>query len=206
METETLFLVISISLVIQIFIVLSIRINWLLILLSSLGKISYEIMMWYSMHFKMNQILIFYYIVCIVGSFVAILISYHREFTLKTEFFWNSKIKFKKYLFNILYNIDQGFLSFKNNKIMFINRTMKKILKDNEFDSNINSENEFNQSFFAEFLNDFQSFEDVVNNKDNSSVSLEMFFKESKIEIMLENLFSNFTEINEKLPKIYKKS
>jgi len=230
--TETLFFVISIQLLLQIFISMQVKINWRIILYSSIFRTLYEICLWNIFHFKINHILILYFIVGLMASLVSIVISYIKEKSSKTEFFWNSKTKFKDYLMNLLYNIDQGFLSFQKNKVIFMNKRMEKILKNNNIslysneiewkegnrdsDDNIDDEDFFeiedqdNENQNKEFNINISNYNNAdwkrnINNESHNKIlESDLKFNEQTKETILNNLldklFENFTEVNEKLP------
>jgi len=226
--TETLFLVIFIQLLIQIFISLHVKINWRIFFYTAILRSLYEICLWNIFHFTINQILIFYFIVGVMGSLVSIIISYNKEVSSKTEFFWNSKTIYKDYLTNLLYNINQGFLSFKKNQVIFINKSMEKILQNNninlkclfdkgkeedekedgenfmeiEEEQDKNIENKEKDNILKQNETCFRS--NVINNESDNQIldsNLNDEYKKEKIlNNLLDNLLENFSEVNEKLP------
>lgn len=130
-STQSLFILIAWKLLIEIILVLKSRIEWYYFLFCIITNVSLEYIFLYLIHFKFNSIITYYFIVNIIVELASLIISYFNEFNLKNEFYLTMQNKNgKEYLYNLLYNISQGFVSYKDNRLVFLNKSMKKMLED----------------------------------------------------------------------------
>lgn len=133
--TESVFFILSFNLMIKTFLTYKYKTRWSVF---ALGTILGNIFEWavYLSIISLNHVLLFYLIVNCVVHCVIIVISYLNELNYRNEFLLKRNLnKEIKYANDILYNMSQGFITY-NNQLLFINRSMKRIL--NYFNRHLN--------------------------------------------------------------------
>ncbi len=125
----------------------------------------------------------------------SVFLAYYCEYNSKYEFFLLRRLNFEKeYLINFLYNMGQGFFTYSNNKVVFINEYMRKIISNYEL---LNTGN--NLSAYRLPLQMDHNCSTEENSKFVNSHFLSGNTPNAN-KFLLERIFDNLTEINFDLP------
>lgn len=131
LTSDPLFFVVAFKMLFKISIIFQAKAQWLQILIFSIMKILFEWTIFILIHYKMNSTILFYFSVNILIHVCCIIISYYSEYNSKYKFFLIRNLNFEKeYLINFIYSMEQGFLTYSNNKILFMNKAMNKIVNN----------------------------------------------------------------------------
>jgi CheY-like chemotaxis protein len=212
--TESVFFILAFNLMIKTFLTYKYKTKWTLF---AIGTILGNIFEWsvYLSIISLNNVLLFYLIVNCVVHIVIIVISYLNEINYRNEFLLRRNLdKEIKYANDILYNMSQGFLTY-NNKLLFINKSMKRILNYFNCDRceikdtypphpdkvQIKSNNILLRKLSEEYIRPTESGEELTKNKHPQFQGRILETNVTPItKSLIERLFSNITEYSSELP------
>ena len=152
-NSETLFILIGVKLICNVFSSIKFKINWIYFLFIIFIKNTFEISFIFLIHINLNSTLVNYLLVNSIFDLASILVCYNNEIFLKTIFFYMWKIENeKKYLDNLIDNMGQGFISISLNdfNIKKQNKAIKILFEQikNEFVFNFSNKIEKKNLFY----------------------------------------------------------
>jgi CheY-like chemotaxis protein len=131
LTSDPLFFVVAFKMLFKISIIFQAKVLWLQILTFSSLSILFEWSIFILIHYRMNSTILFYFSVNTLIHVCCIILSYYNEFNSKYKFFLLRNLNFEKeYLINFIYSMEQGFLTYSNKKILFMNKAMNKIVNE----------------------------------------------------------------------------
>jgi CheY-like chemotaxis protein len=127
--TYSVFFIVTTQLFIKMILIMLAKVKWTYMLFICILTILVE---WVSIclsHHKVRTPLILYLSVNDLIHLFSIIFSYYTEFNNKTNFYLLHQLNFEReYLINFLFNMEEGFFTFSNNKILFMNKSMQNIV------------------------------------------------------------------------------
>jgi signal transduction histidine kinase len=171
------------------------KVNWLNILITSLLIAGIEWPFLLYVHYKMRTIHFLYLGVNDMILLLCIIIAYYSEYHNKINFYLLKRLNFEReYLLNFLFNMEEGFLSFRENKILYVNKSMEEIVKNY---SNYSHQLKLNviENYCTESGRKFS--QDNLINLKTENVFLDL---KRETKYFIEKILLNLVEINKDLP------
>jgi signal transduction histidine kinase len=198
-SSDSILFIVTTQLFIRILIILIAKVKWTSILIVCFANLIIEWGLIPIFHYQVPETLIFYLGVNDLIHLLCVILAYYSEFNSKINFFLLRRLKFEReYLINFLYNMKEGFFTYSNNKILFMNRAMHGLVNSYEKLQNIS----INDTILANNLNQNNSSssksadeDEIFFNSDNFDLKIK---PESKFYI--EKIIQSVTEYNRDLP------
>jgi CheY-like chemotaxis protein len=202
--TENLvFFIVTTQLFIKMIIIVLAKVKWTNIFSICLLSIIIE---WTSLcfaHQRLYTLLILYLSVNDLIHLFSIIFSYYTEFNNKTNFYLLHQLNFEReYLINFLFNMEEGFFTFSNNKILFMNKSMQNIVNTfAEMMKSLNNNNDKEDLHLTETKNVFikKPSDNIFYSKDqDKGDTILKNIPDSKF--LIEKILENLTDFNKDLP------
>jgi signal transduction histidine kinase len=198
-SSDSILFIVTTQLFIRIVIILIAKVKWISILIVCFANLVIEWGFIPLFHYQVPETLIFYLGVNDLIHLLCVILAYYSEFNSKINFFLLRRLKFEReYLINFLYNMKEGFFTYSNSKILFMNRAMHGLVNNYEKLQNIC----INDTVIASNL--------AQNNSNSSKISDEdeIFFNSDNFDLKIkpeskfyiEKIIQSVTEFNRDLP------
>jgi hypothetical protein len=133
LTSDPIFFIVAIQLFFRIIIIFRLRMKWFGVMIITMMSILFQWGMFLSFHYKAHLTIVYYFSVDTLIQISSVVLAYYFEYNSKYEFFLLRRLNFEKeYLVNFLYYMGQGFFTYSNKKIIFINEYMRKIINNYE--------------------------------------------------------------------------
>lgn len=171
------------------------KISWINILLVCIFIAAMEWSLLFYVHYKIRTIHLLYLGVNDMILILCIILAYYSEYHNKLNFYFLKRLNFEKeYLLNFLHNMDEGFFTFKHDKILYVNKAMEEIVSKY---SNISNKLKLEA---VENCNS-DSARKLSNHNLLNFITTNVFSDvKSETKIFLEKYLMNISELNKDLP------
>lgn len=195
LTSDPIFFIVAIQLFFRIIIIFRLRMKWFGVMIVTMMSILFQWGGFLSFHYKPHLTIVYYFSVDTLIQISSVVLAYNCEYNSKYEFFLLRRLNFEKeYLVNFLYYMGQGFFTYSNKKIIFVNEYMRKIINNYEL---LNSESSIN-NYRPHLQMDLNSSLD-----ENSKFVQSPFLSgaaPNTSKFILERIFDNLCEVNFDLP------
>jgi CheY-like chemotaxis protein/signal transduction histidine kinase len=221
-QPEAIYFLIALQLVFIVIILNRFNTYWLLFLTCTIVSNVLEWFIYSSIVSLGNNVLLYYLVTNSLVHFACVILSYLKEKKVRNEFYLQTIYnKERKYAVDLLYKMDQGFITYNKNKnILFFNNSMKNIINsfkdlDSNFDDKIsdllyidhrNMSNEY-QRVPVTTVNDFNIPLNKKHQKWEPSGEYNIknpFLLKSNVKpeskCLIDKLFKNLKNVNTNLP------
>lgn len=198
-SSDSILFIVTTQLFIRIVIILIAKVKWTSILIVCFANLIIEWGFIPLFHYQVPETLIFYLGVNDLIHLLCVILAYYSECNSKINFFLLRRLKFEReYLINLLYNMKEGFFTYSNNKILFMNRAMHGIVNNYEKLQNIS----INDTVIASNLAQNNSSSPKSSNEDENFFNSDNFDLKIKPEskFYIEKIIQSVTEFNRDLP------
>jgi signal transduction histidine kinase len=194
--TYSVFFIVTTQLFIKMIVIMIAKSRWTNILLICILTILVEWVGFIVIHNKVRHPLVLYLYVNGLIHLFSVIFSYYTEYNNKTNFYLLHQLNFEReYLMNFLFNMEEGFFTFSNNKVLFMNKSMQNI---------VNTFAELMKFYINPEISQTESLNNLLKNQK------EMIYKQKRVDTsigiipdskyLVEKLLENLAGIDKELP------